>query len=115
LTFSTGFQTNLGILSALAGPKDVILCDRENHASIYDGCKLSYARMIRYRHNDMADLEDRLRALPEDCGKLIVTDGVFSMSGDIADLPGIVRLAKAYGARTMVDDAHGFGVLGEGG
>ena len=114
-TFSTGFQSNLGIISALAGPKDVVICDRENHASIYDGCKLSYAKMVRYRHNDMEQLEHILATTPDECGKLIVTDGVFSMSGDIANLPEIVRLAEKYGARTMVDDAHGLGVLGKGG
>ena len=113
MTFSTGFQSNLGILSAIAGREDYILCDRENHASIYDGCRLSYATMVRYRHNDMADLEKKLAALPPDAGKLIVTDGVFSMGGDICDLPAIVALKKKYNARVMVDDAHGLGVLGE--
>ncbi len=112
MTFSTGFQSNLGILSAIAGKDDYILSDRENHASIYDGCRLSYATMLRYRHNDMADLEKKLQSIPESAGKLIVTDGVFSMGGDICNLPEIVRLAKRYGARTMVDDAHGLGVLG---
>jgi 8-amino-7-oxononanoate synthase len=115
MTFSTGFQSNLGIISAIAGRGDVILCDRENHASIYDGCKLSYADMVRYRHNDMADLEKKLKEVPDKAGRLIVTDGVFSMGGDICNLPEIVRLAKKYGARVMVDDAHGLGVLGEGG
>ncbi len=115
MTFSTGFQTNLGIISAITGKRDYILCDRENHASIYDGCRLSMATMVRYRHSDMADLEKKLSELPSDAGKLIVTDGVFSMGGDIANLPEIVRLAKQYDARTMVDDAHGLGVLGEGG
>ncbi|MBR3179890.1 MAG: pyridoxal phosphate-dependent aminotransferase family protein [Clostridia bacterium] len=115
MTFSTGFQSNLGIISAIAGKNDFILCDRENHASIYDGCRLSMATMVRYRHNDMADLEKKLSQLPDNGGRLIVTDGVFSMGGDIANLPEIVRLAKKYGARTMVDDAHGLGVLGNGG
>ena len=115
ITFSTGFQTNLGIISAVAGLGDYILCDRENHASIYDGCKLSYAKMLRYQHNDMEDLERHLQKVPESAGILIVTDGVFSMSGDIAKLPEIVKLAKKYGARVMVDDSHGLGVLGEGG
>ncbi len=115
MTFSTGFQSNLGIISAIAGRNDYILCDRENHASIYDACRLSYAQMVRYRHNDMQDLEKQLAALPKEAGKLIVTDGVFSMSGEICDLPSIVRLAKKYDAATMVDDAHGFGVLGRGG
>lgn len=113
--FSTGFQSNLGILSALVGLGDYVICDRENHASIYDGCRLSYGKMLRYRHSDMADLERQLQKVPEKAGCLIVTDGVFSMGGDIANLPEIVRLAKKYGARTLVDDAHGLGVIGEGG
>ncbi len=115
LTFSTGFQTNLAIISAITDRHDTILCDRENHASIYDGCRLSYAKMRRYRHSDMEDLERGLAALPYESGKLIVTDGVFSMSGDIARLPEIVALAKKYNAAVMVDDAHGFGVIGKGG
>ena len=115
MTFSTGFQSNLGILSAICGKNDYIICDKENHASIYDGCKLSYATMLRYRHNDMAHLESCLRKVPESAGALIVTDGVFSMGGDVCNLPEIVRLARQYGARVMVDDAHGLGVLGEGG
>ena len=112
VTFSTGFQSNLGILSAIAGRNDLIFSDRENHASIYDGIRLSFASMVRYKHSDMADLEKELAAADPEKGKLIVTDGVFSMSGDIANLPEIVRLAKKYNARVMVDDAHGFGVLG---
>ena len=116
MTFSTGFQSNLGIISAIAGLGDYILCDKENHASIYDGCRLSYAKMIRYKHSDMEDLEAKLKNLDlTNSGALIVTDGVFSMSGDIAKLPEIVALAKKYGARVMVDDAHGLGVLGEHG
>ena len=115
MTFSTGFQTNLGILSALCGKSDYVLCDKENHASIYDGCKLSYAKMLRYRHNDMDELERRLQQVPDNAGCLIVTDGVFSMGGDICNLPEIVRLARRYGARVMVDDAHGLGVIGKGG
>lgn len=115
VTFSTGFQSNLGIISAVVGRHDYVLCDRENHASIYDGCKLSFGRMLRYKHSDMEDLESLLRTVPEDCGILIVTDGVFSMGGDIAKLPEIVALARKYGARVMVDDAHALGVIGEGG
>ncbi|MDY0074752.1 MAG: pyridoxal phosphate-dependent aminotransferase family protein [Acholeplasmataceae bacterium] len=111
--FSTGFQSNLGIISAIAGRNDIIFSDKENHASIYDGTRLSYAEVIRYEHADMEDLEQKLAKAPENKGKLIVTDGVFSMSGDIANLPEIVRLAKTYGARIMVDDAHGLGVMGE--
>lgn len=114
-TFPAGFQANLGAISAVVGRSDYVICDRENHASIYDGCKLSYGKMLRFRHNDMADLEKRLQSVPESAGCLVVTDGVFSMSGDIANLPEICRLARKYGARVMVDDAHGFGVLGEGG
>ena len=115
VTFSTGFQSNLGIISAICGRQDYIFNDRENHASIYDGCKLSYAKVTRYRHNDMADLEKRLAETPTDAGKLIVTDGVFSMSGDICRLPDIAGLAHKYKARVMVDDAHGLGVIGKGG
>ena len=91
------------------------MCDKENHASIYDGCKLSYGKMVRYNHSDMQDLERKLKEVPEDKGILIVTDGVFSMSGEICKLPEIVALAKKYGARVMVDDAHGLGVLGKHG
>jgi len=115
ITFSTGFQSNLGIISAVCGRNDYVLCDRENHASIYDAIKLSYAKMLRYAHSDMADLEEKLKTVPAECGILIVTDGVFSMSGEICKLPEIVALAKKYGARVMVDDAHGLGVLGEHG
>ena len=115
VTFSTGFQSNLGIISALVGRGDYVVCDRENHASIYDGCRLSFGKMLRYRHADMDDLEAKLRAVPESAGCLIVTDGVFSMGGDIAKLPEICELAEKYGARVMVDDAHGLGIIGEGG
>lgn len=116
VTFSTGFQSNLGIISGICGRTDVILCDKENHASIYDGCRLSFGRMLRYNHSDMADLEEKLKSVDTSVsGILIVTDGVFSMGGDIAKLPEIVALAKKYGARVMVDDAHGLGVLGEHG
>ena len=114
-TFSTGFQSNLGIISAIVGHGDYVICDKENHASIYDGCKLSYGRMLTYAHADMEQLELQLQKVPETAGCLIVTDGVFSMGGDIAKLPEIVRLARKYGARVMVDDAHGLGVIGEGG
>ena len=115
VSFSTGFQSNLGIISALVGMHDYVICDKENHASIYDGCKLSYGKMLRYKHGDMDELEKCLKKVPESAGCLIVTDGVFSMGGDIAKLPEIVELAKKYGARTMVDDAHGLGVIGKGG
>ncbi len=115
MTFSTGFQSNLGIISALVGRSDYMILDRENHASIYDGTRLSFGKMLRYRHSDMADLERCLQQVPDTAGALVITDGVFSMGGDIADLPSIVRLAKQYGARVMVDDAHGLGTIGEGG
>ncbi len=118
ITFGTGFQSNLAIISAICGRNDFILCDRENHASIYDGCRLSFAKMLRYKHSDMQELEQLLKSLDlssSASGALIVTDGVFSMSGDICKLPEIVALAKKYGARVMVDDAHGLGVLGEHG
>lgn len=115
VTFSTGFQSNLGIISAIAGRNDYIVCDKENHASIYDACKLSYAKMLRYEHNNMEDLERQLQSISQDKGILIVTDGVFSMSGEICNLPKIVELKHKYGARVMVDDAHGFGVIGKGG
>ena len=114
-TFSTGFQSNLGIISAIARHGDYIINDKENHASIYDGSQLSYAKRLLFKHNDMADLERILQTVSGKGGILIVTDGVFSMSGDIANLPEICRLAKEYGARVMVDDAHGLGVIGEGG
>jgi len=115
LTFGTGFQSNLGIISSLTGRNDYIINDRENHASIVDACRLSFAKKLNYRHSDMEDLEKVLKRIPEDAGKLIVTDGVFSMGGDICDLPSIVKLAKQYGARVMVDDAHALGMIGEKG
>lgn len=115
MTFSTGFQSNLGLISSIVTKRDYVIMDKENHASLYDGCRLSYGTLLRYRHNDMADLEKQLQKVPEDCGSLIVTDGVFSMGGDIANLPQICALAEKYGARVMVDDAHGLGVIGKGG
>lgn len=115
VTMSTGFQTNIGVISCIAGRNDYIFCDKENHASIYDGCKLSYAKMVRFNHLDYDQLEQQLKECPETAGKLIVTDGIFSMTGDIADLPRLVELKKKYGARLMVDDAHALGVLGKTG
>ena len=114
LVFATGYQTNLGSISALLGRTDVAIIDKYDHASIIDGCRLSFGQVKKYRHNDMKDLERILEAT-KDKGKLIIVDGIFSMEGDIADLPNIVKLAKAYGARVMVDDAHSIGVLGAGG
>ena len=114
LIFSTGMQVNLGTISALVGRKEYVILDRDDHASIVDGARLSYGEMIRYRHNDMSDLEGKLSRLPADAGKLLVVDGLFSMEGDIAPLPEIVPLCKEFGVRIMVDDAHAVGVLGGG-
>lgn len=114
ITFSTGFQTNLGIISALVGRHAYILNDSENHASILDACRLSWAKQsLKFEHNNMDALEEKLSLLPKDAPKLIITDGVFSMSGDIANLPELVRIKEKYGARLMVDDAHGVGMLGD--
>jgi 8-amino-7-oxononanoate synthase len=114
LMFSTGYQTNLGIISCLAGKDDVVIIDKLDHASIIDACRLSFAEIKKFKHNDMNSLEFVLK----ECGgrgKLVVVDGVYSMEGDIAPLPDIVPLCKRYGARLMVDDAHGVGVLGRTG
>jgi len=115
MLFSTGFQTNLGIVSAICGRGDYILADRANHASLVDAARLSFAKTIKYGHSDMADLEEQLKSLPLDAPKLIVTDGVFSMEGDLADIPSLARLKKQYNARLMVDDSHGLGVMGKTG
>jgi len=114
LVFSTGYQTNLGTISALIGKGDVVITDRDDHASIIDGCRLALGRMKRFRHNDVADLERVLKECPEKAGKLVIVDGVFSMGGDIAPLPEIIPLCQKHGARLMVDDAHSLGVLGGG-
>ena len=115
VTLSTGFQTNLGAIASLVGRYDVVLSDRRNHASIFDGCRLALGKTIKYNHYDMEDLERVLRGVPPDTGKLIVMDGVFSMEGTIPDLRKAVDLAHTYGARLMVDEAHGLGVMGAGG
>ncbi len=115
IIFSTGFQTNLGIISAIAGKDDVIILDRQDHASIIDGCRLSFADVKKFKHNDMEDLERILKSIPHNKGKLIVVDGVFSMEGDVINLPEVVKLKKKYNARLLVDDAHGVGVLGKNG
>jgi 8-amino-7-oxononanoate synthase len=116
LTFSTGFLGMLAVLSALTGRQDILYLDRENHASLYDGARLSFGTTRKYRHNDLEDLERLLaRDVGKPGGRMIVTDGVFSMSGHVADLPGIVELARKYDARIAVDDAHATGVLGENG
>ena len=114
LTFSTGYQTNLGIISAIAGKDDVVVIDKLDHASIIDACRLSFAQVKKFKHNDMESLEFILKECGNK-GKLVVVDGVYSMEGDIAPLPAIVKLCKKYGARLMVDDAHGIGVLGKTG
>jgi len=112
LLYSTGFQVNQGVISALVGRGDYVLLDKLNHASIVDGARLSYGRTLRFRHNDMDSLEEILRPIPHDRGKLIVADGVFSMDGDIIDLPAVVALCRKYNAWLMVDEAHSLGVLG---
>jgi len=114
LVFSTGYQTNVGTISALVGRGDFVITDKEDHASIVDGCRLALGEMRRFSHNDMAHLERVLAGLPEEAGKLVIVDGIFSMGGDIAPLPEIIPLCRKYGARLMVDDAHSVGVLGEG-
>jgi 8-amino-7-oxononanoate synthase len=115
VTFSTGFQVNLGVLSSIVGRNDYLLLDEYDHASIIDGSRLSFAKVIKYRHNNMADLEQKLSNLPEEAVKLIAVDGIFSMEGDIANLPQIVELSEKYGANIMIDDAHSLGVIGEKG
>ncbi|MGD2049381.1 MAG: pyridoxal phosphate-dependent aminotransferase family protein [Chloroflexota bacterium] len=114
LVFSTGMQVNLGAISALVGPNDYVIIDKDNHASIVDGCRLSMGTMKRYRHADLDHLELILKKIPDDCGKLVVVDGVFSMGGDIADLAQLIPLCRKYDARLYVDDAHSLGVLGNG-
>ncbi|MBM4135833.1 MAG: pyridoxal phosphate-dependent aminotransferase family protein [Nitrospira sp.] len=114
LIFSTGFQVNLGTISALVGKDDIVIIDKMDHASIIDGCRLSFGEIKKFRHNDMSELERVLKE-NEGRGKLVVVDGVFSMEGDIVHLPEAVTLTKKYGARLMVDDAHGIGVLGKTG
>ncbi|OVE78748.1 8-amino-7-oxononanoate synthase [bacterium I07] len=114
--FSTGFQSNQGAISTIIGKDDVVFTDRADHASIVDGCRLAFGRVAKYKHNDMNDLERVLNIYKDkDVGKLIVTDGVFSMEGDIVDLPGLIKLAEAHKARVYVDDAHSVGLLGKHG
>ncbi len=115
IVFSTGYQTNLGVISSLVQRGDYVITDKLDHASIIDGCRLSFGEMKRFTHNDMDSLETVLKKLPKEAGKLIVVDGIFSMEGDIAKLPEIVSLAKRYNAKVMVDDAHAVGVLGRRG
>ena len=115
LCFSTGFSVNSGVIPAIVGRGDYLICDDRDHASIVDGRRLSFATQLHYKHNDMADLERILEKLPHDAIKLIVVDGVFSMEGDLAKLPEIVELKHKYNCSIMVDEAHGLGVFGEGG
>jgi len=114
LVFSTGMQVNLGTISSLVSRKDVVVLDKDDHASIVDGARLGWGKVKRFKHNDMHDLERVLDGIPKDEGKLVVVDGLFSMEGDIAPLPEITKVCKQYGARLMVDDAHALGVLGRG-
>jgi 8-amino-7-oxononanoate synthase len=115
LTFSTGYQVNLGVLSCLIGRHDIAFLDSLDHASILDGARLGFGKTLKFKHNDMEDLEGKLQRSAADAGKIIVVDGVFSMEGDLSDLPQLAALKDQYGARLMVDDAHGLGVLGENG
>lgn len=115
MLYSTGFGVNLGVISTLTGREDYTILDEQDHASIIDGRRLSFSNYLKYRHNDMASLEAQLKKCDPGKVKLIVTDGVFSMEGDVANLPEIVKLAKQYDASVMVDEAHGIGVFGEGG
>lgn len=114
LVFSTGMQVNLGTVSALIGRGDYVILDKDDHASIVDGARLGFGKIERFRHNDMESLERVFASIPQEAGKLLVVDGLFSMEGDLADLPHILPLAKKYGVRVMVDDAHGMGMLGGG-
>jgi 8-amino-7-oxononanoate synthase len=113
--FSTGYQANLGAISCLTGRNDYLILDERDHASIIDGSRLSFSKVIKYAHNDMADLRKKLNLLPEDAVKLIVTDGIFSMEGDIVKLPELNEVAIEFGASVLVDDAHGLGVIGKSG
>ena len=116
VVYTTGYQSNLGCISAILEPRDTVICDSGDHASILDGCKLSGARLRPFRHNRMDKLETMLeRAAADQSGTLVVVDGVFSMEGDVCDLPPIVELCRRFGARLMVDEAHGVGVLGKRG
>jgi 7-keto-8-aminopelargonate synthetase-like enzyme len=115
LLFSTGYQTNLGTIASLVGKGDYVITDRQDHASIFDGCRLSFGKTLKFRHNDMSDLERVLSQLDPDCGRMVVVDGVFSMEGSIVSLPEVAKLCQSYGAVLVVDDAHAIGVLGDNG
>ncbi|HXF96421.1 MAG TPA: pyridoxal phosphate-dependent aminotransferase family protein, partial [Gemmatimonadales bacterium] len=112
LVFSTGYQANLGVISGLVGKGDVVFLDKLDHASIVDGAKMSYGSTERFNHGDLANLERKLQRVPAGSGIMIIVDGVYSMEGDIADLPGLSKVAQRYGAALVVDDAHSVGVLG---
>jgi 8-amino-7-oxononanoate synthase len=114
LVFSTGMQSNLGTISAIVGRGEYVILDKEDHASIVDGARLSWGETKRFKHNDLQDLERVLASLPDDKGKLVVVDGLYSMEGDLAPLPEMIPILKKFGARLMVDDAHGIGVVGNG-
>ncbi len=115
IIYSTGFQVNLGVVSALTGREDYIIWDELDHASIIEGSRLSFSTKLKYKHNDMASLEKRLQQCAPEKIKLIVVDGVFSMEGDVCNLPEVIKLAKRYNANVMVDEAHGIGVMGDHG
>ncbi len=115
IVFPTGYQANVGTISSIIGRNDIAITDKEDHASIIDGVRMSYGSLLRFKHNDMGNLEHVLKTVPEEKGKLIIIDGIYSMAGDIALLPDITALAEKYGARVMVDDAHSIGVLGDHG
>lgn len=115
MVFSTGYQANLGMISALGGKDDFIIIDADSHASIYDGCKMSDATIVRFKHNDVENMERRLKRLPEDAGKLVVIEGIYSMLGDAAPVKELLEVAKKYGCMTLVDEAHSMGFSGENG
>lgn len=114
LVYSTGMQTNLGTISALLGRSDTVFLDKDDHASIVDAARLGWGKIKRFRHNDLADLERQFVATADDRGRFVVVDGLYSMEGDLAPLPELLELSRRYGARVMVDDAHGMGVMGAG-
>ncbi|MEL6485971.1 MAG: aminotransferase class I/II-fold pyridoxal phosphate-dependent enzyme, partial [Pseudomonadota bacterium] len=113
MVFSTGYQANLGIISTIAGKGDYIIMDIDSHASIYDGCAMGKAEVVPFKHNDIEAMEKRLRRLPEEAGKLVILEGVYSMLGDVAPLQEMVAIAKKYGAMVLVDEAHSMGFIGE--
>ena len=115
ITYTSGYVTNLTVISTLMGRGDYVLSDKLNHASIVDGCLMSGAEFRRFKHNDMADLEHRLQQIPDDVSKLVIADAVFSMDGDVIDLPNMVKVCKKYGAYLMIDEAHSVGILGKRG